>query len=518
MSDKKETLSRLKDLNVQYSIRDLTNLDSLTYALGIDYTRKQSFKNTYAFLKDVFKMEGKDSKEYVELLQRTNYFELRELFLHSYDQRIPEGVFRNFQERIEQSEVKNVLLTECEKYGASLLDLIRRNQNTHFTLSFNNPQIYDATNYIFKDFSNLTFVNASIYNYGFIEERFDYIFSIPNFGVKENIKDENFISNQHDLMAMENLLLRLNTNGNLFIVLPANFSFSGGDNEKLRKFILDKYNIKEISELPDKTFRPVSAMKTYFFILTTKETEIITLRKYECVDASRNTPCSAIKVIQESEISKSELKEKSTWNIDVINSENDDDLKKYELSQIKKIALKDCSEIFRGKAVTKNETGNLGVINISNINDLGIDYSGLDYIEESERKVSSYLLKDGDVLMSSRGTVLKVAVFAEQDFPCIPSANLIVIRPEKNLFGKYLKIFLESTLGIKLIKTYQRGTVVVNLNHKDLGQLEVPVLTLDEQKEIIDTYETAMKEFKTTIESAETKWLKVKSSMLERMI
>jgi len=69
-----------------------------------------------------------------------------------------------------------------------------------------------------------------------------------------------------------------------------------------------------------------------------------------------------------------------------------------------------------------------------------------------------------------------------------------------------------------LIKTYQRGTVVVNLNHKDLGQLEVPVLTLDEQKEIIDTYETAMKEFKTTIESAETKWLKVKSSMLERMI
>ena len=109
------------------------------------------------------------------------------------------------------------------------------------------------------------------------------------------------------------------------------------------------------------------------------------------------------------------------------------------------------------------------MINISNINDLGIDYSGFDYIEESERKVSSYLLKDGDVLMSSRGTVLKVAVFAEQDFPCIPSANLIVIRPEKNLFGKYLKIFLESTLGIKLIKTYQRGTVVVNLNHKDLG-------------------------------------------------
>ncbi len=111
----------------------------------------------------------------------------------------------------------------------------------------------------------------------------------------------------------------------------------------------------------------------------------------------------------------------------------------------------------------------------------------------------------GDVLISSRGTILKVAIFSEQTFPCIPSSNLIVIRPNDGLLGKYLKIFLESSIGIKLLKSIQRGTTVVNINYKDLGQLEIPLLSLEEQKEIINKYEEEMNQYKTTIEVAEKK-------------
>ena len=95
---------------------------------------------------------------------------------------------------------------------------------------------------------------------------------------------------------------------------------------------------------------------------------------------------------------------------------------------------------------------------------------------------------------------MKVAIFNEQTFPCIPSSNLIVIRPNEELLGKYLKIFLESSIGIKLIKSIQRGTTVVNINYKDLAQLEIPILSLKEQKEIINSYEEEMNRYKTTIE------------------
>ena len=69
-----------------------------------------------------------------------------------------------------------------------------------------------------------------------------------------------------------------------------------------------------------------------------------------------------MKAVQEDLLFKSELEEKSTWNIDIINAENDEELQRYLASQNKKVALKDYAEIFRGKAVSKKDpTGNIGV-------------------------------------------------------------------------------------------------------------------------------------------------------------
>jgi len=75
-----------------------------------------------------------------------------------------------------------------------------------------------------------------------------------------------------------------------------------------------------------------------------------------------------------------------------------------------------------------------------------------------------------------------------------------VIRPSEGLLGDYLKIFFESTIGVKLLKSIQRGTTVVNINFKDLGPLEIPLLPLQEQREIVRKYESEMDEYKNTIQ------------------
>ena len=108
---------------------------------------------------------------------------------------------------------------------------------------------------------------------------------------------------------------------------------------------------------------------------------------------------------------------------------------------------------FRGKAITKKDpSGNIGIVNISNIGDYEIDYAGLEHLQEEERKVFNYLLQEGDVLLPARGTAIRTAVFHSQSYPCIASSNLIVIRPDaKMLDSIYLKIFLDSPIGNKLI-------------------------------------------------------------------
>ena len=111
-----------------------------------------------------------------------------------------------------------------------------------------------------------------------------------------------------------------------------------------------------------------------------------------------------------------------------------------------------------------------------------------------------------------------MAIFTKQTFSCIPSSNLIVIRPNEGLLGGYLKVFLESSVGIKLIKSIQRGTTVVNINYKDLGQLEIPILSLAEQNKIINIYEEEKENYITTVEAAKDRWGKMKNNILEKML
>lgn len=429
MDSKKDIFSQINEINSIYNIKGSNYLLDLFENLAFDYQNGKLSEKTSQYLKSKFNMRETDIDNYIELVLRTNYFELREAFDSFEEGFIPNIIFDQFEEKLEKSNAEQVLITECEKHNGKILELIEENKDIHFTLTFANKRLYDLSTFIFKDYSNVTATNASIYEYGFINTKFDYIFAVPVFGVRERVKNESFISRQHDLAALENLLLHLNPNADLFIILTADFTFGGGEKQNLRKFILDMYNIEEISELPDKTFHPYSGVKTYLMVFTTKALDEIILKKYKCVRFSKTGGCIDMKAIQEDLFFKSEFEEKSTWNIDIINAENDEELQRYLSSQNKKIALNDFAEVFRGRSVSKKDpTGNIGVINISNLDELGIDYSSLDYIEEVERKVSRYLLEDKDVLVSSRGTILKVAIFNEQTFPCIPSSNLIVIR------------------------------------------------------------------------------------------
>ena len=138
-------------------------------------------------------------------------------------------------------------------------------------------------------------------------------------------------------------------------------------------------------------------------------------------------------------------------------------------------------------------------------------------LDEEERKVARYALEDGDVLITARGTTIKVAVFEKQAMTCIPSANFNVVRPGSRLRGMFLKIFLESPVGIKLLKSLQRGFAVMNINYKDLGDLEIPLLPLETQDMLIQEYNDGLRLYKKTIAAAEEGWRGVQQDIQSKL-
>lgn len=431
---------------------------------------------------------------------------------------VPDVLVKKFSEYIDAGTTK-VLITECEQYGPSLLDMIESNPKVEFTLTSRQAIKTELLALVYADIKNVKLISADIYSYGFTTEKYDLIISIPIFGGRALVNGEDFISREPDLIAVQNLLYHVNMDGNLVMVLPAKITFGGGSTASLREYIENNYKIKEISALPAGLFTPYTSIRTYLFVFSTGRTDDVVLRQYEPDKPIRKTaPCKNLVVKSEILLFSDEFADLNGWNIDMAFSEEDEDIKAFSSSPVKKLRLKDAATVFRGKAVNaKSESGNIAVINISNITDTGIDYENLDLIEEEERKVSRYILADGDVLVTARGTTVKIAVFEKQPMICIPSANINVIRPKDMLRGGYLKLFLESPVGIKMLQSLQRGTVVVNINYKDIIELEVPVLPLDAQDALIQEYNAGLKFYKDAIATAEEGWQSIQQDIQSKL-
>lgn len=431
---------------------------------------------------------------------------------------VPDVLVQKFAEYISEF-TETVFIPECEEYGTALLDIIDSHPQIRFTLGTRFEQWKELLEFVYTGFQNVEIVFADIYMDGFLNSRFDLILSIPVFGARSLSEGQDFICKDSDMIAVQNLLYHINIDGQLVIVLPAKITFGGGSVASLRNYIEANYSIKEISALPAGLFSPYTFIRTFLFVFGNGTTDEVLVRKYETEKPIRRTDrCTELILAADEMLFPDEFADINGWNIDMALDGQDEDLRSFADSMTKKVFVKEIATVFRGKAVNqKTDGGTIAVINISNLNESGIDYNGLEMLDEEERKVARYALEEGDVLVTSRGTTIKTAVFHKQNNTCIPSANINVIRPNPRIRGEYLKMFLDSPVGGKMLKSLQRGTTVVNINYKDLGDLEVPLLPLEEQDVLISEYNTALSLYRKTLEAAEEAWNGAKNDIQSRL-
>ena len=80
-----------------------------------------------------------------------------------------------------------------------------------------------------------------------------------------------------------------------------------------------------------------------------------------------------------------------------------------------------------------------------------------------------------------------------------------------------MKIFFDSPIGRKILESRQQGTAVFNISYKELANIEIPLLSVDEQKEMTDEYNKELQLYKKTIKEAEKRWKKTIKHLQERI-
>lgn len=417
------------------------------------------------------------------------------------------------KEQVQKINPNSVLIPEAEKHLAGLKDLVTSFTDKSITLTTQYNLMYKFLKFAFQDYEHVTVVFESIYKDCLLDLKFDYIYALPAFGYRPDELGKVFMTKESDGIAVENMLNHLKANGVLDIIIPAKITFAAQGFEKLRTYITANFSVKNIYILPEGTFRPTTAIKTYFFSITKQKIAAIEVGTLELLKEKFEP--KGLKKIKTQEFLSHE-----DWRIELLLSDDDANIQKFKSSNLEKIKLKEVAEVFRGKSILKKDTtvGNIGILNISNIDNGEIDYTNMDSIEEDERKIKRYELDAGDVVLSCRGTAIKSAVFKKQDRTIIASANLIVIRPKEIIVGDYIKIFFESPIGTAIIKSFQRGTTIMNINHLDIMEMEIPLLALEQQHELIKIYNEELNHYKNVVQQATTKWQNVKNKLYNQLI
>ena len=127
------------------------------------------------------------------------------------------------------------------------------------------------------------------------------------------------------------------------------------------------------------------------------------------------------------------------------------------------------------------------LIRISNIEEDHLSKEDIIYIsEELSKKLKSYIVKEGNLIISQRGT-LGLAVQVDESFNgAVISANFIAIKDVKEITPEFLQIILSSKLGQTQLLRKTSGQVQTKITTNDIKTIEIPIIDEAKQKDIIN--------------------------------
>ncbi|MGL5575139.1 MAG: N-6 DNA methylase [Sarcina sp.] len=185
-------------------------------------------------------------------------------------------------------------------------------------------------------------------------------------------------------------------------------------------------------------------------------------------------------------------------------------------SELNKTISDIAKEVKRGVQITKSRLENTKVengekqhylVSLANLVDGKVVLGEEDKIVAEDKWVEKYELREGDVLLTSKGSTIKTAIVDKSIENAILSANLVLIRVDKAKYdAEFLKYYLDTNIGRKLLGTIMKGAIIMSISNKDLESFMVPDIDITKQKSIMSMVNIAKEEYKKAINDANDKF------------
>ena len=396
---------------------------------------------------------------------------------------------------------EGIFLTECAK------------QNRH--LKLRGYEIHVVAYIISRMRILLNQASAKIYEGNVLrihlENEYDVAFSDSpwRLNIKDvPAKDDNMIVNYQqkkrngDWYFTFKAINAIKKDGKAISLMPIG-ALSTSASRESRNEIINNKMLEKVILMPDGTY-PSTNVQYVIMVFSYNNEKVEFIDASECYKRERFARLYEVDEVAFVDLLQSKKSEKKIFVSYEEIDNNDGNLEpKIYFNRISDIKLTnpktigDIAEVFTGFQYTSKNVkevdpgkGNISVLKINNIDDGHIDYEKLNSIDIEEDKVKKYLLKENDIVLTSKGVGLNFAVITDiKDRKVIPFNNLMVIRITSDEVGPvYLCNFFMSKTGRLILETLQTGSIINNIPRKSILEMKVPVLNIERQKSIANRY------------------------------
>jgi restriction endonuclease S subunit len=156
------------------------------------------------------------------------------------------------------------------------------------------------------------------------------------------------------------------------------------------------------------------------------------------------------------------------------------------MCQLGQIAKLEPGYSFRSR-VESDPSGTMLVVQMKDIDESGeLDISGLSRVQLDEVK-PRYLLKNGDILFRSRSTTNAATVVPDHLGVAIAAAPIIMIRLRAEIADpNCVAWFLNHPKTQQRLQRQAKGTSLMMIDRHSLGELEIPLPSLEVQHQIAE--------------------------------
>lgn len=344
-------------------------------------------------------------------------------------------------------------------------------------------------------------------------KEFESVLSFPPFSVRGNLEIKNDRFNRFnfqrgsvlDVAHFEHILAQ--TKNKAVVLMAVGFTYRSGSEEEFRKYLIEKNYVEAIIQLPP-NLHSATSIETTFFVINKNKTDdkvhFINLKDESFIKRDgRQLVFKSLDEIIDIYTNKKEIENISCLisNDEITQNNYSFAIDRYVIAQDAKemqkalerfelIELENIADIRRSQ-LFKDEGEGLEVFEISpsDFSKAGftLECGKIKQIGSQEKRLDTYELQPYDVLLSTKGTIGKVAIIGDITKPMIASQAIQVIRikdKDKEEKAVSLYMFLKSDLGQIILSSLVAGVAMPQISTVEIKKLNVPNLNKDEEEKL----------------------------------